>query len=222
MRITNLSNVVIECEIDNTRISIQPRSDFEFSEEFKTITFSPSYESYSVLESRKSKILKFLSLFDEPFKLIKEYHLSIASLFSKESVCNSCQLNISIESCYAEADTRTYYDYVKAESNEMILCPNSVRVLGYKQIQKDFLNNNSKLAKWQSVWDVILEPLIFEIVGYFAIYRIFSIWFGIDALKVVLLFLIPNVLFEVLALHFKRKKYTKRSDNFLSFLMIKQ
>lgn len=217
MRITNLSKVDIECVIDNTSVNIQPGCDFEYSDGFESITFAPSQKSYSILESRKSKILKLLSFFDDPFKLIKEYHLAISSLFTRESVCNSCQLNITVESCYADINTRTYYDYVKVESNGTILRPSSVKVLGQEQIQKDFIYNNAKLAKWQTVWDVILEPVVFEVIGYCAVYRIFSIWLGTNAWKIVLFLLIPNVLFEVCALFFKRKKYMKRAHKFLGF-----
>lgn len=215
MRITNLSKVNIECMIDNMSVDIQPGCDFEFLDTFETITFAPSQRSYSVLESRNSKILKLLSFFDDPFKLIREYHLSINSIFTRERVCNSCQLNITVEKFYADISTRTYYDYVKVESNGTMIPPNSVRVLEQEQIEKDFINNNSKLAKWQTIWDVIFEPIVFEIAGYWVIYRIFSIWFGTGAWKVVLFFLILNVLLEVLALPFKRKEYAKRVENFI-------
>lgn len=217
MRITNLSKVVIECVIDKISVYIQPRCYFEYSDGFESITFAPGQKSYSVLESKKSKILKLLSFFDDPFKLIKEYHLAISSLFTRESVCNSCQLDITVESCYADINTRTYYDYVKVEFNGITLCPSSVRVLGQEQIQKDFINNNTKLARWQTVWNIVLEPIVFEVIGYCAVYRIFSIWLKMNAWKIVLFLLIPNVLFEVLALFFKRKKYIKRVDKFLEF-----
>lgn len=217
MRITNLSKVNIECMIDNISVDIQPGCDFECLDAFETIAFAPCQKSYSVLESRNSKILKLLSFFDDPFKLIREYHLSVSSVFTRESVCNSCQLNITVEEHYADINLRTYYDYVKVESNGTILRPNFVKVLEEEQIKKDFINNNSKLAKWQTIWDVVLEPIVFEIAGYWAIYRIFSIWLGTDAWKAVLFFLIPNVLFEVFALLFKRKKYTKRAKKFINF-----
>jgi len=216
MRITNLSKVNIECVIDNISVDIPPGGDFECLDAFETITFVPSQRSYSFLESKDSKILKLLSFFDDPFKLIREYHLSISSIYTRESVCDSHQLNITVEKCYADINMRIYYDYVKVESKGTMLNPNFVKVLEQERIKKDFINNNSKLAKWQTIWNVILEPIVFEIVGYWAIYRIFSTWFGTDAWKVVLFFLIPNVLFEVLALLFKRKKYTKREQAFIS------
>lgn len=99
--------------------------------------------------------------------------------------------------------------------------PCSVKVLEQKQIEKDFINNNSKLAKWEITWDVILEPAVFEIAGYWVIYRIFSIWFGTGAWKVVLFFLILNVLFEVLALPFKRKNMQEEKTTFSIFLTAK-
>ena len=70
------------------------------------------------------------------------------------------------------------------------------------------------LAKWQATWDIIIEPLFLEIVGYFALYTIFSIWFKKNAWKIILLLLVPNVLFEVLVWIIKRKKYKIRVNNF--------
>ena len=218
MEITNLSTNTIVCTIDNMRVHIQPGCDFQCSDTFETISFAPGQGSYSIIQAENAKILKLLSFFDDPFKLIKEYQLSVCSLFTREKICNSCRLSVTVESYYADINTRTHYDYVKVKSGEAVLRPCSVKVLEQKQIEKDFINNNSKLAKWEITWDVVLEPAVFEIAGYWVIYRIFSIWFGTGAWKVVLFFLILNVLFEVLALPFKRKKYARRKDDFLNFL----
>lgn len=214
MRIANLSKITIDCMVDNRCIHIQPVSVFECSDSFDTLTFAPNKKSYSITETGTSRILKVLSFFDDPFKLIKEYHLTVDSLFTKERICNSHQLNITLETCYADIDTRTYYDYVKVESNGRTLKPNNVSIAEQDKIEKDFITNNTMLAKWQATWDIIIEPLFLEIVGYFALYTIFSIWFKKNAWKIILLLLVPNVLFEVLVWIIKRKKYKIRVNNF--------
>ena len=216
MKITNLSEVNIVCIIDNITVDIQPGCDFECSDSFKTITFAPGQKSYSILEPRKSKFLKFLSFFDDPFRLIKEYHLSVNSMFTKESVSDFSRLNITFEKCYADTDTLTFYDYVKAEANGAILRPNAVSVSEQEQIEKDFIDYNSKLIKWQPAWNLFLGAIVSEIIGYLAINAVFSIWLGTYALIAVLFLLIPNILFEVFMSPFKRKKYKKRADNFIN------
>lgn len=217
MRFANLSNVTIDCMVDNRCICIQPHSVLECLESFDTLIFTPSKRSYSIIEAGNSKILKALSFFDDPFKLIREYHLTVNSLFTRESVCNSHQLNIMVETCYADIDTRTYYDYVKVETNGTMLRPNDVSISGQAEIQMDFITNNTKLVKWQVTWDIIIEPLIFEIVGYYAVYRLFSIWFEGNAWGIVLFLLVPNIIFAVLAWIVKKRKYKGRVNKFLKY-----
>lgn len=217
MRIANRSKVTIECRINGRCVCIEPGTNFDFLEDFETITFVPYQKSYSVVESGNSKILKVLSFFDDPFNLVKEYHLTVESSFAKESIGDFCQINITMDAYNADVDTRVYYDYTKVEVDGVEAKPNDVIISAQTSIQKDFIANNKKLAQWQTLWDIIIEPLFFEIIGYYAVYRIFSVWFGANAWKLVLLLLVPNILFEVFALLFKKKKYQKRTDKFLHF-----
>ena len=214
MRITNSSGINIICKINDACIHMEPGSNFDCNERFDFIMFAPDEKSYSRLEAEKSRILRVLSFFDDPFKLIKEYHLAINSVFSDVSVCDSQQLNITAETCYVDTDTRTYYEYVKLEADGKRVRPKEVSILNWDKISKDFILNNTRLAKWQSVWDVIIEPIIFEVIGYYAAYCIFYIWFGEKAWSIVLFLLIPNILLELLMLIFKRKKYKIRENKF--------
>ena len=87
--------------------------------------------------------------------------MSVNSIFTKESVCDFSRLNITFEKCYADTDTLTFYDYVKVEANGAILRPNAVRVSEQEQIEKDFIDYNSKLIKWQPAWnlfEVLMSP----------------------------------------------------------------
>lgn len=214
MRIVNLSKVTIDCRIDNWYVYIQPGSNIECSDSFDTLTFAPNKKSYSIIEAGKSRVLKTVSFFDDPFKLIKEYHLTVNSSFSKESIYDSHQLIITVETCCADIDMRIYYDFVTVECNGRMIKPIEVSILKQAEIQKDFITNNTKLAKWQITWDVIIEPLVLELLGYYAVYRIFSVWFNEKAWSIVFLLLVPNILFEVLVWIFKKGKYKKRADKF--------
>lgn len=221
MRIENLSKFIINCKVDDWCICIPPYSSFECLDDFNTLTFTPNKKSYSTTEAGKSKTLKALSFFDDPFKLIKEYHLTVSSLFSKDSIRNSHKINITMNTFYADTETRTYYDFVTLVADESLIKPLEVSIWGQDEIQEDFKINNSNLTKWKAVWNLIVEPLFFEIVGYYAIYRICSVWFQENAWKIVLFLILSNILFEVLMLFLRRGRYKKRTDKFLKLFFSK-
>lgn len=214
LRIANFSKVNMECKFNDRLISLEPGASFECNEKFDSLWISPKQTSYSLLEAKESKILKGLSFFDDPFKLIKEYHLVVNCLFKKENLCDSNQLNITLETCYADIDTRTYYDYVKLEVDSKQLKPIEVEVSSKDEICGDFILNNSKLAKWQAIWDIIIEPFVLELVGYYLAYRILSVWFEKKAWLIIISLLIITVFLEVLAFSFSKRKYKKRLDKF--------
>lgn len=217
MRITNLSSVDIECRLNDKSVNIKPMSSFVSNTWFDIIMFSPGEKSYSVLEASKSKILKVLSFFDDPFKLIRTYYLVVNSMFLNERICNSRQINISVETCCVDAEARIYYNYVKLEADGHPITPAKVHVLTSEEIFKDFSLNNIKLFKWQSVWDVFIEPIVLEMIGYYAIYRFFSIWSAKGALIFVLFLMAVSILFELLMLMLKRNKYKKRIAKFQEY-----
>lgn len=107
-------------------------------------------------------------------------------------------------------------------ANGAILRPNAVNVSEQEQIEKDFIDYNSKLIKWQPAWNLFLGAIVSEIIGYLAIYAIFSIWLGTYALIAVLFLLIPNILFEVLMSPFKRKNTRREPTISLTFLTVKR
>ena len=180
MRITNFSNINMEFSVNDIQVCIKPNSSFEYGEQFDYFTLSPGTKSYSTLEANKSSLLKFLSVLDDPFKLIKEYHIVVNSFFVNENVCNSQQLNVTVESYWVDADTR------------------------------------------QSIWDILIEPIIPEIIGCFVLYHIFSIWFAKGAWNIVFFLIGTSVLFELLMLVFKKKKYKKRIVKFQECLSIER
>lgn len=222
MRITNFSNINMEFRVNDIQVCIKPNSSFEYGEQFDYFTLSPGTKSYSTLEANKSSLLKFLSVLDDPFKLIKEYHIVVNSFFVNENVCNSQQLNVTAESYWVDADTRIYYDYVKVEADGNQIKPIKLNVLTSEEISNDFFINNKRLCKWQSIWDILIEPIIPEIIGCFVLYHIFSIWFAKGAWNIVFFLIGTSVLFELLMLVFKKKKYKKRIVKFQECLSIER
>ena len=218
MIIHNNSDKYIRCIFDRSVITLTPNDSFECEEGFNYIKFSITDESYSVLQAKKSKLLKFLSFLDDPFKLIKEYHLTVVSSFTKEQLSDYRHITLTTHSCYADIETRTYYNFIKVASENVSIAADDMEILCKKEIISDFVNNNRKLICWQSVWDIILEPMFLEVIGYWAIYRLFSLWFETKALSIVLLILGLNIVVDSILFLFKRKKLLKRCNKFLDLL----
>ncbi|MBE5928270.1 MAG: hypothetical protein E7267_02700 [Lachnospiraceae bacterium] len=219
MKITNKSNEKIVCNIDDKYACLESGQFIEITnDKFKILSFKKTMGSYSVLATKDSKILKILSLFDDPFKLMKEYHLVIGCTFEKNYICSFQEIEIFTQCLYVDWDIQTYYDYVLIKGNGQTVKPSFANVSGEKEIADDFSRNNKKLNRWLAVWNVLIEPIVLEIVGYIAVYWLFSVWLGAKALYLVLALLMANVLIEVLIVFMKRKKHIKQELQFKSLL----
>lgn len=215
MVIHNNSDKFITCVFNHSAITLAPKDSFDCDEKFDSVSFSIVDESYSVLQAKKSKFLKFLSFWDDPFKLIKEYHLTVVSSYTKGQLANYRHIILTAHSCYADIETRTYYNFVKVMSGNVSIVADDMEIFCKDEITNDFVDNNRKLVRWQSVWDIILEPVFFEIIGYWAIYRLFSVWFEIRALLIVFFILGLNVIVDSILFLFKRRGLSKRYNKFL-------
>lgn len=67
MVIHNNSDKFITCVFNHSAITLAPKDSFDCDEKFDSVSFSIVDESYSVLQAKKSKFLKFLSFWDDPF-----------------------------------------------------------------------------------------------------------------------------------------------------------
>lgn len=215
MVIHNSSDTCITCTFNHSVITLAPKDSFECDENFDCIRFSAAEKSYSVLQAKNSRFLKFLSVWDDPFKLIKEYHLTVVSSYTKEQLSGCRDIFLTVHSCYADIETRTYYNFVKAASENAPIVADDMEILGKDEITHDFADNTRRLIRWQSVWDIVLEPIFLEIIGYWAIYRLFSLWFETRALFIVLLMLGFNIVVDSILVLFKRKRLSKRYGRFL-------
>ena len=218
MIIHNNSDKSIRCIFDRSEIILAPRDSFDYREYFNHVKFSLTDESYSILQSKKSKLLKCLSILDDPFNLTKEYHLTVVSTFSYLQLSNYHQITLTVHSCYADIETRTYYNYINVAFDTVPIIAEGMEIFCKEQITDDFTENNRKLIRWQAVWDIFFEPLLLETVGYLAIYKLSSIWFETKALMIVMFLLGLNIAIELFMLLFKRKKLSKRRNRFLELL----
>ena len=218
MIIHNNSDKSIRCIFDCSEIILAPRDSFDYREYFNHASFSITDESYSILQSKKSKLLKCLSILDDPFNLIKEYHLTVVSTFSNLQLSNYHQINLTVHSCCADIETRTYYNYVNVAFDKVPIIAEGLKIFCQEQITDDFTENNRKLIRWQAVWDILFEPLLLEAVGYLTIYKLFSLWFETKALIIVMFLLGLNIAVELFMYLFKRKKLSKRCNRFLELL----
>lgn len=218
MIIHNNSDKAIRCIFDQSEVILAPRDSFDCREYFNHVSFSITDESYSILQSKGSKLLKCLSFLDDPFNLIKEYHLTVVSTFSNLQLSNYHQINLTVHSCYADIETRTYYNFINVASSTVPIIAEGMKIFCMEQITDDFTENNRKLIRWQAVWDIFFEPLLLETVGYLAIYKLFSLWFGTKALMLVMFLLGLNITIELFMFLFKRKKLSKRCNRFLELL----
>lgn len=218
MIIHNDSDKCIRCIFDHTEIILAPKNSFEYKGNFNYIRFSITDESYSILQAKNSKLLNCLSFLDDPFKLMKEYHLTVVSTFTNLMHSNYHQINLTAHSCYADIETRTYYNYIKATFDNVPIIADDMEVFCKERIIKDFSDNNRKLIRWQAIWDIVFEPLFLEFVGYFSIYKLFSLWFETKALLIVLFLLGINIVVDLFMFLFKRKKLSERYNRFLELL----
>ena len=214
MRITNLTNEEILCLIDKTLWAIEQGKSVEI-DTFDNMKFIHKRTCYSSNEAGNSNVLKMLSLIDDPFKLRREYHIVIDFEINNH-VCNPQELVVSSHTNYVDVETRTYYEFFLVKGDGKQITPSQIYVSGTKDITREFRQNNIKLVRWNAIWDVIIEPIFFEVIGYFLIYYLFSIWLGRFAFFAVFPLVILNILIELVVLRFKFKN--KRNKRFLYYI----
>lgn len=215
MIIQNRSEKNIKCDFGDREVMLSPQESIRCGELSDCVRFSVAEKNYSVLQSRDSKLLKFLSAIDDPFRLKKEYHLMVEASFTKEKLAGCDCIILTARSYYADTDTGTYYDYVGVEAGGALLSADEMCLLPTEEIKKDFADNNRRLIGWQLAWDIFIEPIVLEVIGYWVIFKLFSIWFGTGALFIVLSIIVLNIIFDGILFWFKRKRMSKRCERFI-------
>lgn len=216
MKINNCTNNIVICSIDENVYILNKEESVEIKE-FREIVFSHDCISYSRLEAEKSKFLKVLSCFDDPLNLYKEYHIIVEAKVTNNDLCSVEQLTVLKGVNYVDTETKTFYHYFILKSEDMQIIPSRINVSGKKEIENDFENNNKRLTLWNAFWNIVIEPILLETIGYIMIYLLFSIWLGKGAWFVVIPLILLNILIEVLVFIFKIKnKRLQRFNNYLN------
>lgn len=215
MKITNLTGNEILYSIDQENGILEKEKTVHVND-FGIVRFFHKYTSYSILEAGTSKVLKILSLLDDPFKLRKEYHIVVDLEIMKSQLCNPQQIVITSGTNYVDFETRTYYEYFNVQCDGKPIFPNRIYASETDKIKAEFAENSRKLELWNAIWNVLIEPLLFEIIGYFVLYRLFTFWIGTYAWLVIVPLIILNLFIELIVLVLKCKK--KRITKFCGYL----
>lgn len=222
MKIINLTGKKIICLIDQIDYAIPHKGAIE-ANDFETIKFCHQNVSYSTDSIGNSKILKLLSSIGDPFKLRKEYHLVLDFEIKGHQLMNTRELVITSETKYADYEIRTYYEYFLVKCDGIDISPRRVFVRGSEKIKQEFITNARKLKWWNVVEDGIIEPVLFEAVGLFLIYKVLSFSIGVSAWFIIL----PFIALDVIILIVKSckptaKKWIQRFENYLEESVIRE
>lgn len=207
MKITNVAKQPIVCSVDNTTTLLKSGESLEVKK-FSTILFSHGISCYLKNEAAGSRMLKWLSFFDDPFKLRKDYHIVIDFKLYNQS-CNSHQMIVDSLTEYIDVETGIYYEYFLVRCDGKSVSPNQILLPGVQELKSKFLNYYSKMIRWNVVWDVFIEPALLEVPGYLLLHWLLSIWFGAAAKLIVLSMIFLNVVIELMICIFKLKKSQK-------------
>ncbi len=215
MRITNCANEPIVCFADKVPHNIEPGGTIDL-ENFSVLKFSRNYSSFSVLESGSSRVLRWLSAIDDPFKLRREYHLVVEFEMLGKDLGDIQELFLQQKTLCADMELRTYYESFAVIGDGENIRPSNVSILDCDQIKADFKENDKRLARWTALWDAIIEPIFGEILGFAALYLVLSFCVGEMAWYIVLASAGLSFLIELIT--FLCKSKAKRASIFNLYL----
>ena len=156
MIIINLTKQDIICIIDKTKIVLADNQSIE-TKDVETIKILHNHRSYWLSSANTSKILKLLSVFDDPFKLRKEHHVVIDCEISKKSFLDYGQIVITSDVISADTTSGIYYDYFTLKADDKPIAPSRIYISEKDKIKEAFKQNHSKLIHWDAFWNVFIE-----------------------------------------------------------------
>lgn len=208
MVIINGSNLDIECVIDDKNFFLHSGEEIKICNPGK-IELKHKNVSYMCYKTDKSKIIKVLSFIDDPFKTKNEYHININSTYDISKFAENATLIINHKNSVSDIDFYAIYEYFVLKYDELCIQPSNIDVIEKNRISQLFLNNNRKRVIWNGIWDIFIEPIVFEIVGYACIYWLFSLWIDRKAWWVILSLLCLNIFIDSIIFLFKCRKMNK-------------
>ncbi len=211
MRITNCTNEPIVCFADKIPHDMESGETISL-EKVSVLKFSRKYASFSALESGTSRVLHWLSAIDDPLKLRREYHLVVEFEVTGKDLGDTQELFLHQKTLCADMELRTYYEFFAVNGNDENIPPSDVSISGCDSIQADFKENDKRLTRWNAVWDIIIEPIFGEILGFAVLYIVLSFCVGVIAGYIVLAFVVFTFLIELIT--FLCKSKAKRANIF--------
>lgn len=199
MRIINRTNSTILCSCKEGEFRIASMEYVDVDSDGDICLCHP-YSSYVSDTDRNSVILKVLSLIDDPFHFRKEYHIVIDSEISVGKVDNSHPLVVQDGRICCNYKNEVYYDYYILKCNNKALIPDRVSVPQTDELISGYEKYSRKYYIWHTIWDILIEPLIFEAIGFYLIYRLFAVWFGHYVWFVVAFLIGISLLLEIVLL----------------------
>ncbi len=215
MRLTNCTNEPIVCFADKIPHDIEPGGTIDL-ENFSVLMFSRNYSSFSTLESGTSRVLRLLSIIDDPFKLRREYHLVVEFEVIGKDLGDVQELFLQPKTLCADMELRTYYESFAVIGDGKNIRPSNVYISGCDRIQEDFKENDKHLARWTALWDVIIEPIFGEILGFAALYLVLLLCVGKMAWYIVFAF--AGLAFLIELITFLCKSKVQRANIFNLYL----
>lgn len=94
-----------------------------------------------------------------------------------------------------------------------------LRVSNKNGIQEEFCKNHTKLFKWKLVWDLFIDPIVLELIGFVILFFLISAWSVSAAWITVLILALGSVAIEAVMAVFRKKDLKKQIDRFNTLLL---
>lgn len=216
VELVNESNYTVVCKVKDVLYNIHCGESI-YINEMDMFEISHVAGNYFCRQADRHKGLKILSYFDDPFKLLKDFHIVIDSVYQLNEEYANQQIIIKHVINEIDVDTHTYYDYFMLYCQKQFLIPQNSYTRDADVFFNIFKKNNKKLVLWNAAWNIVIEPIVLESIGLFLIFLLFYIWFGMRAAYIVAGIVIFTVLIDTI-IFLVANKSRKNIKNFQDYL----
>ncbi len=164
MELKNYSRMAVNYCLGAQSGVLQPRESINV-EPCGLLELAHTQDSYYCnMRKEKNFILRFLSRIADPFKLIKEYHVMVASTFDLAALEGGEQVILGHRSVPFHGELTLYYEhFTLTPAGGSALVPCQMAVPDPDSLTRAFRKTN---GKWKA-WDIISEVLFDVIFDFF-------------------------------------------------------
>lgn len=216
VELVNESNYTVVCKVKDVLYNIHCGESI-YINEMDMFEISRVTGSYFSRWAEQHKVLKIMSYFSDPFKLLKDFHVVIDSVYQLNEEYANQQIIIKYVINEIDVDTHTYYDYFVLYCQNQFLIPQNSYTRDADMFFHIFKKNNKKLVLWDAAWNIVIEPIVLESIGLFLIFLLFYLWFGKIAAFIVAGIVIFTVLIDTIIFLITNKS-RKNIKNFQDYL----